>query len=162
MRIGRVTGREIKKNRDGSGSRLLLQVEMSNANDVQTVEMVNAPGEDTSPVNDSQVIIFDIGKAFKVALAGNDGIVPVATPGEYEIYSSSGGSKKTRFKLYTDEKAALFNSSKDLLTLIEGLIDTVKAIITVGSPTQHVISPASQTALESYKTEFQGLLKNGA
>ena len=76
IRLGTVTGRRTDKNRDGGGDRLLLQVEMSNADDVQTVEMINAPGEDSNPPNGSQVLIVDLGPAFKAAIAADDGVDP--------------------------------------------------------------------------------------
>jgi hypothetical protein len=92
--IGRVTGSEIKKNRDGDKKVVLLQVEITDPDDMQTVELMNNAGVNSNPPNDSNVFIVQAGKAFKVAVAVDDGIEPDAEKGEYEIYSSDGGIKK--------------------------------------------------------------------
>lgn len=91
-RIGKVTGREIIKNRDGQNDRLMLQVEITDSDDIQTVELRNQYGEDNNPVNGSQVLIIDIGSAFKMAIAAEDGIIPSMSPGEKKIYSVSGAT----------------------------------------------------------------------
>ena len=92
MRLGIVTGQEIAKNRDGAGDRLLLQVTMSNSDDVQTVEMVGAPGEDSNPPDGSLVLITDMGAAFKAAIAANDGIAASMGEGEKKLYSIDAGA----------------------------------------------------------------------
>lgn len=96
MQTGRVVGREIKKNRDGTKVSLLLQVEMSSPDDIQTVELISQDGEDTNPVDNSRVVIIPIGQAFKIAIAVDDNIPPDPTqvPGEKKIYSSDGGAIK--------------------------------------------------------------------
>jgi phage gp45-like len=91
-RIGKVTGREVVKNRDGGNNRLMLQVEITDSYDIQTIELRNQYGEDNNPVNGSQVLIIDIGSAFKMAIAAEDGITPSMNPGEKKIYSVSGAA----------------------------------------------------------------------
>jgi hypothetical protein len=46
----------------------------------------------------SIVVIQALSDAFKVGVAVDDGIEPEADEGEYEIYSSAGGTKKARVK----------------------------------------------------------------
>ena len=70
--IGTVTGQEIKKNRDGSIAVHLLQVQISNESDVQTVQYMNPAGEDSVPINGDKVQIFSIGSAFRFAVAVED------------------------------------------------------------------------------------------
>ena len=70
--IGTVTGQEIKKNRDGSIDVRLLQVRISNESDIQTVQYMSAPGEDSAPINGDKVQIFRIGPAFQFAVAVED------------------------------------------------------------------------------------------
>lgn len=90
--IGTVTGREVKTNRDGEDPVLLLQAILTDETDVQTVEYIPAPGEDVNPPDGTSVIIFEISQSYKVALAGDDGIIPSMKPGEKKIYSISGGA----------------------------------------------------------------------
>ena len=92
LRTGTVTGNEIKKNRDGTGKRRLLQVEISDPDDIQTVELMSAAGEDVDPPVDSRVLIIDVGAAYKIAIAADDGIEPSMDEGEKKIYSIDGGA----------------------------------------------------------------------
>jgi hypothetical protein len=70
--IGTITGQEIKTNRDGSIAARLLQVQISNESDIQTVQYMGAAGEDSAPINGDLVQIFSIGPAFKFAVAVED------------------------------------------------------------------------------------------
>lgn len=60
-----------------------------------------------------------------------------------------GGSKKVRID----------NTLESIKTLLDDLMDAVNAIITVGSATTQVVSPASQAAITAIKTRFALLLE---
>lgn len=94
MRTGLVKGTEIKKNRDGQSDVLLLQVQMADSEDIQTVQLLTQAGEDTNPVNGSLVAILPMGEAWKIGVAVNDGITPTMARGEKKVYSSVGGTIK--------------------------------------------------------------------
>ncbi len=104
MDIGRVTGYEIGKNKEGEVDVLLLQVEISEPDDVQTVELYQSGGRDYNPPTNSTVIVIPIADALQIAVAVNDGITPESEPGETEIYSVDeyAGSKQAKVKLFTD------------------------------------------------------------
>lgn len=104
MDIGRVTGYEIGKNKEGEVDVLLLQVEISEPDDVQTVELYQSGGRDYNPPTNSTVIVIPIADALQIAVAVNDGITPESEPGEAEIYSVDeyAGSKQAKVKLFTD------------------------------------------------------------
>jgi len=88
FRIGRVTGSEITNNRDGDDIVRLLQVEITDTDDIQTVEQIRGLGDDQNPQDDSAVIIADLGKAWKIAIGLDDGVDPTMTEkGERQIYS---------------------------------------------------------------------------
>ena len=90
--IGTVRGFEIGPNRDGTNNVLLLQVEISDPDDIQTVEYFSGAGDDTIPPEGSLVTILSVGRAWKIAIASNDNITPSMSEGERKIYSSDGGS----------------------------------------------------------------------
>ena len=92
--IGTVTGFEIGKNRDASQDVLLLQVQISEPDDVQTVEYMSAAGDDSVPPIGSRVTILQAGSAWKIAIASQDSIVPSMDEGERKIYSSKDGAIK--------------------------------------------------------------------
>ena len=89
--IGTVTGFEIGPNRDGTKDVLKLQVQISDPDDIQTVEYMSSAGDDTIPPIGSIVTILSAGPAWKIAIASNDNIAPSMSEGERKIYSSSGG-----------------------------------------------------------------------
>jgi phage gp45-like len=76
------------ENRDDDGEKTMLQVVITEREDVQDVELINQPGEDSAPLNGTMVLILEIDPAFKVAIAADDGIDKTAEQGEREIYSS--------------------------------------------------------------------------
>lgn len=157
IRLGKVTGRQIATNRDGSGDRLLLQVEMSNADDVQTVEMLNAPGENSNPPDDSQVLIVDLGRAFKVALAADDGITPDMAEGEKKLYSISSGAIAAFIKLLASgvlelngnaDFAVRYNALETAFNQLKADYDAHTHLYTpgAGTPTQTAAVAVGSTA----------------
>lgn len=99
---GRVRGREIKKNRDGTTDKILLQVELTSPDDIQTVEWINHDGEDSSPPDNSLVIVVAISNSYKIAIACDDGVLAESEPGEKILYSQLNGKKRTSIVLKTD------------------------------------------------------------
>jgi hypothetical protein len=131
--IGRVTNSEIKKNRDGDEKVVLLQVEITDSDDVQTVELMTPPGVNSNPVDGSIVFIAQVGSAFKVALVADDGIEPTADRGEHEIYASEGGVKKssafckkdgTLVLNFGDDFAVRFNKLKEAFDQLKADFNT--------------------------------------
>jgi len=100
--IGRITGRTVAKNRDGEKNVLILQVEITDPDDVQEVELFRQAGEDYNPPNDSRVIIADLGPAWRVGIAVDDGIEPSMGEGERKIYSIDSGAIKAFINLLAD------------------------------------------------------------
>lgn len=96
---GRVRGREIKKNRDGLIDKILLQVELTSPDDIQTVEWINHDGEDSSPPDNSLVVVVAISNSYKIAIACDDGILAESEPGEKILYSQLNGIKRTSIVL---------------------------------------------------------------
>jgi phage gp45-like len=94
MQSGEIKSSEVKKNRDGENSVRVLTVEISDPDDLQSVEHMTQAGEDTHPPAGSKVVILSIGSSWKIAIACDDGIEPEVEEGEKKIYSSDGGAIK--------------------------------------------------------------------
>lgn len=107
IRIGTVRGREIKPNRNGDGDVILLQVEISEPDDVQTVELMTHAGDESSPPDGAQVILVQIGPAWVVALAADDLIPPSIDVGERRVYSQDAGARKATIYWRTDGQLEL-------------------------------------------------------
>lgn len=99
---GKVRGRQLTKNRDGSTNKILLQVELTSPDDIQTVEWINHDGEDSSPPDNSLVVVVAVSKSYKIAIACDDGILAESSPGEKLLYSQLNGVKRTSIFLKTD------------------------------------------------------------
>ena len=87
MKTGIITGRTVTKNRDGQNDRLMLQVRISNPDDIQTVEYVTVPGQDENPIDGSKVYIFEVGSSYKIGIGIDEGITPEMETGEKRLYS---------------------------------------------------------------------------
>lgn len=111
--IGEVTGNSIGKNRDGTKNVRLLQVKISDDDDVQTAELYSPAGDDSCPPDGSFVKIIDLGDNWKIAVAVNDNIDPLSQKGEKILYSQSGGVKKAIHKFGTDEVHTFNGGIKD-------------------------------------------------
>lgn len=119
--IGTVRTYEVTSNKDGDDDVRLLQVEFSNSDDLQTVEQIRGSGEDSNPQPGSRVVVLDIGRAYRVAIAIDDGIAPTADEGEKEIYSyDSSLVKKAYIKLAVDGTITVDNSNATIVVDTSG------------------------------------------
>jgi hypothetical protein len=116
-------------------------------------------GIDACPLPDDQgvgIILESQGKGAFLGVYPD----PQAEPGEIRIYSrDSGGAQQAVLWLDKAGKIRLANTAKSLGTLINALVDEIVALKTVGSPSQHAVSPATIANLKTIKTEFGQLLK---
>lgn len=132
---GNITGQEIKKNQGAENPRRLLQVQISDDQDVQTVELFGPSGEDTAPANGSRVVILSIGNAWKIAIGVDDGITPTAAAGEKILYAINNGSIAAKIHLKADGKCDINGGTKSTLTYaalntaLQGLVTAINAAL---------------------------------
>jgi hypothetical protein len=116
--LAKVTSIEIGKNRDGDNKVLLLQAEITDPEDVQTIEAFRGVGEDYNPPSDSRVVYLAAGNAYKIAIAIDDGVEPDPSieEGERELYSSVAvagvATRKAKHRFKKDGKH-VFNDGAD-------------------------------------------------
>ncbi len=97
MMSGNVVGAEIGKKGDSTTDTVIIDVMFTDKDDVRPVEWLPGPGEDSTPVDGSRVIVYELSSGYLVAIGGNDGATPVSTAGTKEIYSTdSTHAKKSR------------------------------------------------------------------
>jgi hypothetical protein len=104
MPIGKVISSKVAKNRDGEKKVLLLEVEISEPEDVQTAESIRLAGIDSNPPAESIVFLSDSGETWKIAVAVNDNIESNTAPGEIEVYSSVSGERLAKIRFTADGK----------------------------------------------------------
>lgn len=125
---GLVTGSEIKKNRDGGKPVRLLQVIISDPDDVQTVEWLGKPGQDEGLQTGDTVLIVTVGST-KFAIAADDRITPDAANGEKKLYSRSGDAKAAEVIFRTNGDIEL-NGDNDFLISFNQLKQIIDAFAT--------------------------------
>lgn len=129
---GKVRGRAVSKNKDGTADKILLQVELTSPEDIQTVEWINHDGEDSSPPDNSMVVVVAISPGYKIAIACDDGMLAESSPGEKILYSQLNGKKRTSVVLKTDGSVLI--DTKDASGSQESKIEmTSKGIIFISS-----------------------------
>ena len=131
MPTAKITGSSISTNQDGSEKVLLLQVEISDPDDIQTIEMFRGSGVDFKPTKDSLVFVVEAGQANKIAVAVNDGVEPASDlgEGERETYAVSGTSRKATHRQKVDG-SHVFNGGVDFAvryTALETAFNELKA-----------------------------------
>ena len=144
--IGKVTGREVRTNRDGSEDVILLQVEVSDSDDIQTVELHRGAGVDLNPPDGSIVSLVQAGNAWQIAATVNDNVTPDdLDEGDYQIYGSASGSKTSKVHCETGGDVVL-NDGTDWAvqyTALKSAFDDLKAdlntLITIYNAHVHVI-----------------------
>lgn len=162
--IGEVTGNSIEKNRDGTKNVRLLQVKISDDQDIQTAELYSPAGDDSCPPDGSLVKIIDLGNNWKIAVAVNDGIEPESDKGEKILYSSSNGAKKAIHKFGTDEVHTFNGGAKDAARKDDQIQSTITedgtfwAWVTTISAAVNALAPGS---VPTVPTSLTGKITQG-
>jgi hypothetical protein len=112
LQTGIVKGRQVAKNRDGGRDVLLLQVELSDPDDVQTVELMQSAGDQCNPENGSKVLVISNGSAYKIAIAVDDLTLVAIEVGERAIRAVLDGSVKSSVLCKVDGNV-VFNEGTD-------------------------------------------------
>lgn len=131
---GTVKGYQIGKNRDSSQDVLLLQCAISADDDIQLVEYMNAPGDNTIPPIGSIVTILSAGRSWKIAIACNDtkDFDSGLSEGDKYLYSKSEASY---VRILSDGNIELNGNSDnavryaDLNTALQSYVEAVNAAL---------------------------------
>lgn len=178
---GRLTGREDGKNRDGDKTVRLLQVEVSSAKDIQTIELVDTFGSESNPPDDSKVFHSGVGNAWQVALsvvdntalqlegkkgakqkystnpAGTERIATITMDNDGAITLTN--SSNINIILKSNTKVTVFNEVENLKDILDSFVTAVQELDTFGSPTNHTVHPASKAVLLDIKTRLDRLME---
>lgn len=123
MLSGKIINREVKKNRDGTKNVLLLQVEITDPEDIQTVELMSQTGEENNPPSNSKATMVQVGDAWKIAVSTDDQIEPITDPGEKRLYSTNteGDTVLAEQRFYNDGKIIISNNEVTITAFSNGL-----------------------------------------
>lgn len=132
IQIGTVKSIEFRKNKDGDANTAMLQVELSEPDDIQSVELFTQPGQEVIPENGDEVIVIALNSSYRVAIAGNDQVIPSIGQGERLFYSTLNGVIKAQIYLTNQGKISIGNGVDELLSLFNDLLTELQK--TVDSP----------------------------
>lgn len=115
IKVGVVTGREIRKNRDAEGDSLLLKAQLSSAEDIQTVELVSASGEQYIPRDGDILFIAEISPNWKIVIASSDGLAPDETMdgGDRKLYSLNANNEIMACIRFKNDGTLVLNEGED-------------------------------------------------
>lgn len=112
--IGTVQTSEVTKNKDADDNSRMLQVEITNADDLQSIEQYCQVGEDNNPHPGARVIILDLGPSYRVAIAAHDGNPPAASSlGEKYLYSHDSNGTPLAYVYFRDDSTVEVNGTGD-------------------------------------------------
>lgn len=107
VKTGIVVGRRVDKNRGGSRDVLLLQVQITDVKDVQTVELMQGSGDQYNPENGSKVLIISNGPSYRIAIAVDDLVFTALEVGERAIRAVLNGQVKSSVHCKVDGDTVL-------------------------------------------------------
>jgi hypothetical protein len=178
--IGNIKSSEVKTNRDGTKKVVVLQVEIEEEEDLQSVELYPGCNIDFRPEDDgANVLIDNDSTSHKMTAACHDGQVSEVEKGEIEIYSLSGGKRKAKHRCkkdgshvfndgedwlvqYTEMKKAFDQLKSDFDTHVStynGHIHITTATV-AATPTPGVIAPTTTTSKPSTANMAPAKLQN--
>lgn len=111
--IGTVRGYEVTENKDSDTPTRMLQVELTNAEDLQSIEMMEPPGEDSNPQPGTRVLVLDLGPAYRVTVATDDGVTPDAGVGEKKLYSYDSSGNVLAYVYFRSDGVLEVNGNSD-------------------------------------------------
>lgn len=140
VRTGRVTGRQTAKNRDGAESVRLLQVVVTDRDDVQTVQLVSQTGEESNPPDGSAVVLVPAGPALKLAVAMLDRVAPDLAVGGKRIYSTAADGKTVMAEVRLDPDGTITARNPGATITI-----TPAGLVTIDADGETVINSSKTT-----------------
>lgn len=125
-------------------------------------------GMDVAPLDGDQVLILEAGPSSQTAQIGIVNKDVIAEKGEMRIYSrDSDGNVKASvhckangdIEIVSSGKIAIDNQAEKLKVLFDDLMEEIKDIVTIGSPSVHTIKPTTKAKLDALKARFNNLFK---
>ena len=114
IRTGKVIGSEIAANKDGDTDVRILTVQLTDSDDVQTVEYYDDGGRDYRPPDGAEVVVVDVSPSHRVVLAVDDLIDPEVAKGEILLYSvTTAGTTKAATIYFENDGTIQLNGTGD-------------------------------------------------
>lgn len=154
MEIGTVKSTSIDNNQDSKKKFIILEVEVSESDDIQDVQLVSLSGIKSRPETGERVFILDFGGGLKIGVAVEDNIETDKEEGERDLYSTENGERKASITLKKNGDV-IFNDGSDYAALASKVDDFISRLDTVIRTSWIVAQQDGGGALKTaYTTEF--------
>lgn len=132
---------------------------------VKEVEFFQMPGIVSGLTSSDEIVVIPIdGGGYKVGIASNNYKIGIdCLPGETKIFSTDTTGENEMAIIELGNLTGLIriaNQVEDLKSVLDFLIDSISAGVTIGSPTTQVFDPATQANLTLAKTRLGTILKS--
>lgn len=164
--IGTVITSTIGPNRDQTTNVRLVRCTMSSEDDVQTIQLAGCV--DQSPLEGTQILVFDVGLAWKIGFVLKEGVIPSAANGEKYLAAIVASAIVSSVKCKADgttvvndgeDSAVAYSRLKTAFDQLKSDHDNLVSLhnahihittATIGaSPTPGAISPTTSTGTPS-------------
>lgn len=165
--IGDIISSLFGKNRNAETESILLQVIITDPEDVQTIQMVSQAGEDTNPPPFSNAFLIPFGSSNLVCIGSDDGLTPDVKQGEKEFYATesvvadgklASRKKLVRLKFFKENTFDFGNEFETLAGLLGDTLTEMKSLTTTGSPSSQAIDATSKLRIDALKTRYDKLI----
>lgn len=159
VHLGTIVGSKIIENMDSENTTRMLSAELSSADDVQSIELISQNGEQTNPLDDATVIILEINKAWKIAVAIKDLVEPDNTleRGEKKIYAVDSSNNVVAWVYFKGDGNILIENDNGSINIDENgniiFTTSLKVLLGSSSATEAILKGTSFiSALNTFVT----------
>ena len=154
IRTGKVITSEIGANKDGDTSVRMLTVELTDSDDVQTIEYYDDGGRDYRPPDGAEVVVIDVSPSHRIVVAVDDIITPEVGKGELLLYSVDTAGTAKAATIYCENDGTIqINGTGDnavryaeLETAFNGLKSDFNDLVSAFNDHEHVIPAGTDAA----------------
>lgn len=153
--------KKFAKNEENSQVAKTLEFEEN----VKEVEFFQTPGIVSGLTSSDEIVVIPIdGGGYKIGIASNNYKIGIdCLPGETKIFSTDTTGENEMAIIELGNLTGLIriaNQVEDLKSVLDFLIDSISAGVTIGSPTTQVFDPTTQANLTLAKTRLGTILKS--
>lgn len=112
MDIGTIKSTSLEENQGSAKKFIMLEVEESEGDDLQDVQLVSMSGQKSRPEPGERVYILNFGGGLKIGICVEDNIETNIAEGERDYYATDGGERKAALTLKKNGHAVI-NDGED-------------------------------------------------
>lgn len=160
MRLFNIVATAYRALRSAPGKAVVVQLE-TQLGEQREIELYQLPGVASSPTPGDKIATINLG-GYRIGIATQNYRVDLdVAAGTTTVYSTNaaGDAVQAQIRLGADGLVSISNTTGDLTTVLNDLIDELIAFKTFGSPTSHATDPSTIANLNLIKTALGQILQ---